>query len=365
MKIAAAVLRSADAPFTIEEVELATPAAHQVLVRIVGAGHCHTDVIPRGGARFGTLPIVLGHEGAGVVEAVGTAVRTVKVGDHVVLSFDSCGNCRSCQDAQPAYCDTFLARNLAGNALDGSTPLTDAHGMPIAGRWFGQSSFASHTIVDAHNAVVVDKDLPLELLGPLGCGIQTGAGAVLEALQVRAGEGIVIVGTGAVGLSAVMAAKVAGAGPIIAVDLNTERLALARELGATDTIVAGSGELAEQVRVIAPSGVRYGIDTTGLPSVISATLGAIALRGTLGLLGVQQGDLSIAPLALGAGRTLVGILEGSANPQTFIPTLISLWQAGQFPFDRLITTFPLSEINFAEKQSLAGEIVKPVFLPGK
>lgn len=364
MKIEAAVLRGEESPFTLEELELAAPTAHEVLVRIVGAGHCHTDVLPRAAAGFGTPPIVLGHEGAGIVEAVGDAVNTVAVGDHVVLSFDSCGTCPNCRDAHPAYCDTFLARNLAGNALDGSTPHTDAAGKPVAGRWFGQSSFATHAVVDARNAVVVDKDLPLELLGPLGCGIQTGAGAVLEVLQVRPGEGIVVVGTGAVGLSAVMAAKVAGAGPIIAVDLNTERLELARELGATDTIVAGTGDLTEQIRAIAPAGVRYGLDTTGLPPVIAATLDALSLRGTLGMVGVQQGDLTIAPLSLTAGRTITGILEGDANPHTFIPTLIALWQAGQFPFDRLATTFPLSEINTAEKRALAGEIIKPILLPG-
>lgn len=364
MKIHAAVLRGEDKPFVIEELELAEPAPDQVLVRIVGVGHCHTDVLPRAGAGFGTPPIVLGHEGAGVVEAVGTAVTTTAVGDHVVLSFDSCGKCSNCRDTHPAYCDTFLAQNLSGNSLDGSTPLTDASGVAVAGRWFGQSSFATYSLVDAKNVVVVDKSLPLELLGPLGCGVQTGAGAVLEALNVRAGEGIVVVGVGAVGLSAIMAAKVADAYPIIAVDLNAQRLDLARELGATDTITAGTANLTEQIRAIAPSGIRYGLDTTGLPKVIAATLDALALRGTLGMVGVQQGDLAIAPLSLTAGRTLTGIVEGGVNPHTFIPRLIALWVADKFPFDRLVTTLPLSEINSAEERALGGEIVKPILLPG-
>lgn len=364
MRIEAAVLRGEETAFTLEELVLTAPGPHEVLVRIVGAGHCHTDVLPRAGAGFGTPPIVLGHEGAGVIEAVGSAVDTIAVGDHVVLSFDSCGRCTNCRDAHPAYCDTFLPRNLAGHALDGSTPLTDADGRPVAGRWFGQSSFASHALVDARNAIVVDKNLPLELLGPLGCGIQTGAGAVLNTLGVRPGDGIVVTGTGAVGLSAVMAAKVAGAGTIIAVDVNPARLDLAQELGATDTILASQSSLGEEIRAIAPTGVRYGLDTTGLPGVIAAALDALAVPGVLGLVGVQQGDLTIAPLALTAGRTLTGILEGDANPHTFIPMLIDLWQAGQFPYERLVTTFPLSEINIAEKQALAGEIVKPVLLPG-
>ncbi|MGV0791226.1 NAD(P)-dependent alcohol dehydrogenase [Mycolicibacterium sp. XJ1819] len=363
MRITAAVLRGEDAQLSIEELELAAPADHQVLVRIVGAGHCHTDVLPRAAAGFGAPPIVLGHEGAGVVEAVGAAVDTVAVGDHVVLSFDSCGACANCRAAHPAYCDTFLERNLAGPGVEGGAPLTDTDGKPVAGRWFGQSSFATHTVVDAGNAVVVDKDLPLELLGPLGCGVQTGAGAVLEVLRVRPGDAIVITGTGAVGLSGVMAAKVAGTTTVIAVDVNAERLTLAEELGATHTILAGDGDLTEQIRAIAPAGVRYGLDTTGLPAVIAATLDALDQRGTLGLVGVQQGDLAIGPMALTVGRTVTGILEGDADPQALIPTLIELWRAGRFPFDRMIETFPLSEINTAEKRSLAGEVVKPVLIP--
>lgn len=364
MKITAAVLRGEQSPYTLEELDLADPGPQQILVRIVSAGHCHTDLVPRAAMGMGTPPIVVGHEGAGVVEAVGDAVQSVAVGDHVVLSFDSCGRCRNCHDAHPAYCDTFLERNLGGPGVDGPGPLTDADGKPVSGRWFGQSSFATHTVVDADNAVVVDKSLPLELLGPLGCGIQTGAGAVLESLQVPPGAGIVVTGTGAVGLSAIMAAKAAGAGPIIGVDLNPARLELARELGATDTVISGDGDLTEAIRAVAPAGVDYGLDTTGLPAVISATLNALTQRGVLGLVGVQQGDLTIDPMALTVGRSLRGILEGDAVPQTFIPTLIALWQTRRFPFDKLIQTFDLADINTVEQRALAGEIIKPVLLPG-
>lgn len=363
MDIQAAVLRGQNEPFTIEKLTLADPADHEVLVRIHGVGHCHTDVLPRAGAGFGTPPIVLGHEGAGVVETVGSAVIGIEPGDHVVLSFDYCGHCTNCRESQPAYCDTFLARNLGGHALDGTSRLRDEENAVIAGHWFGQSSFASHALVDAKNAIVVDKDLPLTTLAPLGCGIQTGAGAVLEHLRLRTGDGIVITGTGAVGLSAVMAAKVAGASQIIAVDINEDRLKLAKELGATDTIVGGTGDLTEQIRALAPNGVRYGLDTTGLPGIISAALDALSLRGTLGMVGVQQGEVSVSPLALTAGRTLTGILEGSANPHTFIPMLIDLWKRQLFPFDRLIQTLPLTEINSAEQRALAGEIIKPVLIP--
>lgn len=238
----------------------------------------------------------------------------------------------------------------------------DGDGKPVAGRWFGQSSFATHALVDAKNAVVVDPSLPLPMLAPLACGVQTGAGAILEALDIRPGDGVVITGTGAVGLSAVMAANAVGAGPIVAVDINAGRLALASEFGATHTIDGAAGDLTAQ---IAATGVRYGLDTTGLPPVITAVVDALPARGVLGLVGVQQGDLVLAPTALAAGKTLTGILEGSVDPQTFIPRLIALWQAGRLPFDRLVTTVPLSQINTAEQRALAGEIVKPVLIPGE
>jgi aryl-alcohol dehydrogenase len=363
MKIRAAVLRGEDAAYSLEDVELTEPGPDEVLVRITAAGHCHTDALPRAGTGFGTPPIVLGHEGAGVVAAVGSAVHTVALGDHVLLSFNHCGTCANCRAAHPAYCDTFLQRNLSGRAPDGSTPISDAAGEPIAGRWFGQSSFATHAVVYAKSVVAVNQSLPLEVLAPLGCGVQTGAGAVFDVLGVQAGDGIVVTGVGAVGLSAIMAARAAGATTIIAADVNTARLALALELGATHIVVARTGTLAEQIRAVVPNGVRYGLDTTGVPTVIAAALQALSVRGVLGMVGVQQGDLTIPPLALTAGRTLTGILEGDANPQIFIPPLIDLWLAGHFPLEKLVATFPLAEINLAEKQALAGEITKPVFLP--
>ncbi|ORX04649.1 NAD(P)-dependent alcohol dehydrogenase [Mycolicibacillus trivialis] len=362
MRIQAAVLRDPQGPFTIEDLDLADPGPHQILVKVAAVGHCHTDVLPRAQIGFGAPPIVLGHEGAGVVEAVGSAVETVAVGDHVVLSFDSCGTCANCRGAHPAYCDTFFPRNLGGPALDGSVSHVDGAGTPVAGRWFGQSSFATHALVDAKNAVVVDPSLPLAMLAPLACGVQTGAGAILEALDVRPGDGVVITGTGAVGLSAVMAANAVGAGPIIAVDINADRLALASEFGATHAIDGAAGDLTEQIAALAP---RYGLDTTGLPAVITAVVDALPARGVLGLVGVQQSDLVLAPTALAAGKTLTGILEGSVDPQVFIPRLIGLWQAGKLPFDRLVTTLPLSEINTAEQRALAGEIIKPVLIPGE
>lgn len=362
MQITAAVLRATDGPYGLETVELADPAADEVLVRIVGAGMCHTDVLPRAEGSFSPPPIITGHEGAGVVEAVGADVAGIAVGDHVVLSFDSCGGCAACAAGHPAHCETFLMRNLLGRRLDLTTGVTDADGNEVASRWFGQSSFATHALATARNVVVVDKALPLEKLGPLGCGIQTGAGSTLVALDVQPGTSIVIFGAGAVGLAALMGAVVAEAATIIAVDLHAHRLDLALELGATHVVNGGADDVVAQIQALTGGGAHYAIDTTGVPAVMVNALASLRLGGVVGFVGIQVGDLVLDGVAL-VGKTAIGILEGNTDPHTFIPRMIELWQAGRFPFDRLIEEFPLAEINEAEQASLSGRVIKPVLRP--
>jgi aryl-alcohol dehydrogenase len=362
MRITAAVLHAADAPYAIEPVELADPGPGEVLVRIAGAGLCHTDLLGR--TELVGKPVILGHEGSGIVEAVGVSgVSGLAVGDHVVLSFDSCGTCANCLAAHPSYCAEFFPRNLSGQAVDGAVFATGEDGKPVAARWFAQSSFASHALATARNVVRVDPDLPLELLGPLGCGIQTGAASVLVSLGVTAGSSIAIFGAGGVGLSAVMAAVVAGAATIIAVDLLPSRLDLATDLGATHTINGADDDIAGQILAITGDGVQYSFDTTGAPAVVKTAVGSLRPTGTCGLVGVPQGDYVLDPVVLAGGRNLMGILEGDAVPQLFIPRLISLWQQGQFPFDRLITRYPLDQINQAEADATSGATVKPVLIP--
>jgi aryl-alcohol dehydrogenase len=355
MRITAAVIRDPAAPYTIEQLELREPGAGEVLVRITGVGRCHTDVLPRIPEIGMALPIVCGHEGAGTVEAVGPGVTLVAPGDHVVLSFDSCGACVNCRSGHPAYCETFMLRNLSGFRADGSTPLGTEDGEAVAGSWFGQSSFASHSLATERNVVKVDPDL-----GPLGCGLQTGAGAVLVAMQARPGTSIAVFGTGAVGIAAVMAAKVAGCTTIVGVDLNDDRLALAAELGATHTFNGNDDDLGAQLLGLTGDGVQYAFDTTGVPSVILTAIGALRQTGVCGLVGVQTAPLTIEPNFLAAGRNVMGILEGDAVPQVFIPQLIALWRQGRFPFDRLVQTFAFDEIDRAEQSSLAGDVIKPV-----
>lgn len=243
MEITAAVLRAPDGEYTLETVELAEPGPGEIRVRIVGAGMCHTDVLPRAEGSFSPPPIITGHEGSGIVDTVGEGVTSHRVGDHVVLSFDSCGLCRNCREGIPAYCDTFIFRNLIGRHLDGSTGVTDGSGQPVASRWFGQSSFTTYTITTARVTRSSSiRRLPLEQLGPLGCGILTGAGSVLVALDVQAGEAFVVFGAGAVSLAAVMAATARRTRRRSSPSTCTTTVSRCRSLGATHTLRGDDAE---------------------------------------------------------------------------------------------------------------------------
>jgi aryl-alcohol dehydrogenase len=297
-----------------------------------------------------------------VVEAVGPGVATLAVGDHVALSFDHCGECPLCERKRPAYCELFAPLNYFGTRLDGSVTMHQGED-DVHGNWFGQSSFATHAIASVHNAVKVPDDLPLEILGPLGCGLQTGAGSVLNVLKAQAGEGIIVFGLGAVGLGALMAAKAVGCDPIIAVDLNAARLELASELGASHTInPSETQDLLWTVQEMAAPGVHYAFDAVGAGPVIRQALESLRSPGhcvTVGFQGLEH-EITIDQGHLLLGRTLSGVVEGEADPQTFIPQLIALYREGKFPFDRLVKTFPFSEINAAIHASEAGEAIKPV-----
>lgn len=362
MKTTAALLRSPTSPYSIEVVTLADPGPGQVLVRVVATGHCHTDLLPRAGVLPIPMPMIAGHEGAGVVEAIGDGVAGLAVGDHVVLSFASCGACRPCAEGHPASCDLFAPLNLFGASLDGSIVATDESGETVAARWFGQSSFARHTLVAERNAVKIDSDLPLELMAPLGCGLQTGAGTVLNVLKVKAGDSIAVFGTGAVGSSAIMAAAAAGCTTIVGIDLHPHRLELATELGATHVVDGRAEDVMEQVIASTGRGVDFVVDTTGVNSVVAAAIGALCVRGVAALVGVGQPDLAIPGGALVMGKTVVGVIEGDSDPKTFIPLLTRLWRTGRFPIEKLVQTFAFNDINEAEAAAARGDVVKPVLL---
>jgi aryl-alcohol dehydrogenase len=358
----AALLRDVGAPLSLEEVELSEPAEGEIRVRMRGVGICHTDVAAAHGVIPIPLPSVLGHEGSGVVEAVGPGVETLAVGDHVALSFDHCGECAQCTQKHPAYCEAFAPLNYFGTRMDGTVTMNQGDD-DVHGNWFGQSSFATYAIASVHNAVKVPDDLPLEILGPLGCGLQTGAGSVLNVFKPEAGEGLIVFGLGAVGLGALMAAKALGCDPIIAVDLNPKRLETAIELGATHTInPKETPDLLWTVQEMAAPGLHYSFDAVGVGPVIKQALESLRSPGhcvTVGFQGLEN-EITIDQGHLLVGRTLSGVVEGDADPQSFIPELIAMYRDGKFPFDRLIKTFPLSEVNAAIKASETGEVIKPV-----
>lgn len=359
----AALLRGVQQPLKIEPVEVAAPAKDEVLVRLAGTGICHTDLVICGGFPA-PLPIVLGHEGAGIVEAVGPEVSSLRVGDRVVLSFDACGACPNCAQHEPAYCHQFFPLNFAGQSpADGSTGLSQ-RGEKVYGRFFGQSSFATLALARERNAVKVEADLPLELLGPLGCGVQTGAGAVMNSLKLRAGDSIAVFGGGAVGLSAVLAAKAIDARHVVVVEPLAARRALACELGATAAIdPRAEADVASAVKAASGGGVQRALDTTGMPPVIRQAAETLLPNGMLGLLGVSPMDADV-PINLMSmlmrGIGVKAILEGDSDPKTFIPQLLALYRAGRFPFDRLIKTYAFEQINEAMQASVDGTAVKPV-----
>ncbi|MBI5558155.1 MAG: NAD(P)-dependent alcohol dehydrogenase [Deltaproteobacteria bacterium] len=350
--IEAAVLRRQGGPLRIEALELEGPRDDEVLVRLVGSGICHTDIDFRDSWSAADGPLVLGHEGAGVVEQVGADAQGVKPGDHVVLSFQSCGQCHPCLTGRPARCDRFMEANFGFARLDGSNALRHSG---VRGHFFGQSSFASHTLATSRNMVKVDKELPLALLAPLGCGLQTGAGTVLNSLAVRPGQSIAIFGAGAVGLAAVMAAAVAGAEFIIGVDLNPLRLELARELGATHVINNSRENIATRIRRITGRGVDFVLEITGSPRMLLLAVQVLNPHGTVALIAGGNG-----PGALPGGRKSINIIQGDAVPQRFIPQLIDLYRAGQFPFDRLVRFYDFKEINQAIADAKQGYAIKPV-----
>ncbi|WP_114953331.1 NAD(P)-dependent alcohol dehydrogenase [Sphingosinicella terrae] len=359
MRIQAAVSRADSPAPAIETVELEGPRRDELLVRIVATGICHTDLHAHEG-RLSPLPIVLGHEGAGIVEAIGESVVGFAPGDHVVLSGSSCGLCPNCAANVPSYCDQAMPRSFGGQRMDGSTALADGEG-PLHSHFFGQSSFATHSIVPERTAVKVDADLPLEQLGPLGCGIITGAGSILESLRVGAGATVAVFGVGGVGLSAVMAARLAGARRIVAIDLHRERLDLALELGATDAISADSEEVAKQVRAVTGRGVDFTLNTTTVPAVFTAAVDCLAMRGTAAFVTAPRGEWSPAMFPmLAGGRMLRGILGGDAAPRRFIPMLIDYWRQGRFPFERLLTFYDFADIGRAFADTAAGRVIKPV-----
>jgi aryl-alcohol dehydrogenase len=337
----------------------------EVLVSILAVGVCATDAHSRDQEMPVPLPAVLGHEGAGIVAAVGSAVTGVAPGDHVILTFPSCGRCRQCLLGAPANCSQGFTLSFGCVRADGSSAY-DVSG--VHGHYFGQSSFATYARATERNVVRISNDMPLALAGPLGCGIQTGAGTVLNALSVPAGASLAVFGTGAVGLSAVMAAAVAGAATIVAVDINDARLSIASELGATHAINSRTDSLSRRLHAIAPHGLDYVIEVTGSPAMLGLAVDVLAPMGTAALVGGSPVGTK-APVdmnrLLNGGRIIRGVVQGDSVPQVFIPKLIELYRADKLPLERLVREYAFADINAAFAEAAAGSVIKPVLvMPG-
>jgi aryl-alcohol dehydrogenase len=360
----AAILDEVGGAFAVHDVEVAEPAAGEVLVKTVAAGICHTDLAVQSGALPMQLPGVLGHEGAGIVEAVGAGVTHVRPGDHVLLSFDSCGHCANCQSGHSAYCENFLDYNFKGSRPDGSPTIT-RDGQAVGGRFFGQSSFSTYALADSRAVVKVDSTAPLEILAPLGCGFMTGFATVMKSLAPQVGDAVAVFGTGPVGFAGLFAAKLSGATKIIAVDINQSRLDLAAKLGATHTINSKDTDLAEAVaEITGGKGLTSAFDTTGVPAVLKGAFGSLGLNGTLATVGVPKpgATVELDIYSLLFGRKVTGTTEGDATPSVYVPAMVDLYLQGRFPIDELVGTFAFEDVDKGVQAMHQGQVVKPVLV---
>lgn len=363
MRTRAAVLNELDTPLTIDEIDVADPKAGEVLVRMVASGVCHTDVSVMHGILPAPLPVILGHEGAGVVEAVGPGVTKLAKGDHVVTAAVSfCRQCRPCLRGEPYFCANGLPLAFGGCLTDGTKRFR--RGKEEVGHFFLQSSFAELTVVPEQIAVKVPKELPLEKLGPLACGIETGSGAVLNIAKVRPGDSVVVFGCGGVGLSALMAAKICNASPIIAVDMLDSRLAMAKELGASETINPKGVNVVEVLQKMTGGGVDFAFECIGRADTIRQAVDATRVGGTAVISGAVAAGSEVTLDGLGMIlKNIKANVEGGSIPDLFIPQLVDFWQKGQFPFDKLLgKTYAHADIAQAIAGMESGEVIKPVVL---
>ena len=360
-KATAAVIREPHGQFSLETIELDDLRRDEILVRVEASGVCHTDA--KAQERV-PMPAVLGHEGTGVVEEIGTAVTRVKPGDRVIISYPSCGVCPNCVEGRAYICDHAFPLSFAGTRMDGSKTIT-LNGEAISSAFFQQSSFATHSITLERDIVPVKEEISPEMLAAIPCGVLTGAGAVLNNFKAGPKDSLVVFGAGAVGLSAVMAGHLAGVSPLIAVDIIEERLNLALELGATHVLDAKQGSLSDRIRDIAPRGVDFSFETSSNEQAFIAAIDCLSMGGRCGFVtNPNLGEKSpFSPqLILSRAATIGFIVLGSGMTNTFLPKLIEWNRQGRFPYDRLIRTYNFSDINKAFKDSHDGVAIKPVLL---
>lgn len=354
-------------PLEVTELELDDPGPAEVRVHVRAAGLCHSDLSVVDGSRPRVMPMALGHEAAGVVEAVGPGVASLRPGDHVVLAFvPSCGGCDPCRIGRPALCEPGAAANAAGSLLSGERRVREANGSPLF-HHLGVSAFAEHVVVSERSAVRVDPDLPFEIAALFGCAVLTGAGAAIHAAQVRPGDSVAVFGLGGVGLAALLGAVAAGGHPVVAVDRVEAKLELARQLGAAQTVDASGDDPVEAVRALTGGGADHVLETVGSATVLRQAYLATKRGGTTVTVGLPAPDrtLEIPAVSLVAEeRTLKGSYLGSCVPSHDVPRLIALYRAGRLPVDRLLThRLALDDLNEAMDRMADGRGVRQVVVP--
>ena len=364
----AVILYETKQPLRVEDVELDGPEHGEVLVRVAAAGVCHSDYHFMNGDLPITLPCVLGHEGAGVVEEVGSGVSAVTPGDHVVMLFRaSCGRCSFCQKGRPALCAMAGKLRNSGRLLDGTSRFhragTDLH------HFLGVSCFAERTVLPAEGVVKINPKVSLEVAALMGCSVMTGIGAVMNTAQVEPGASVLVIGAGGVGLNVVMGSVLVGANQVIVADLLDSKLELARSFGATHCINAREHDVVAAVRdLTGGEGVDYAFEVIGNPKTMATAYQAVRRGGTAVAVGIPPFG---SEMTINAGelvyqeKTLKGSYYGTARPHADMPRLLDLYLAGRLPLDRLVSrSYPLDKVNEAYDALLAGEVARSVLLPG-
>lgn len=372
MKVRAAVLRemgrlapySGSKPLSIETLTLSAPGNGELRVRVLAAGLCHSDLSVINGSRPRPVPMVLGHEATGEVVELGANVRDFAVGDRVVFSFvPMCGHCTPCASGRPVLCEPGAAANAQGHLLESSSHWSDGEGAPLL-HHLGVSGFAEYTVVSARSAVRIDADLPAEIAALFGCAVMTGVGAVLNTARVQSGESVAVFGLGGVGLSALLGANAVSAWPLIAVDVVEEKLALARELGASHCVNASRENVVDAIREISAGGAGYAIESVGNEAVLAQAYAATRRGGTTLTVGLPAPGrmFSVPAVSLVAEeRTVKGSYMGSAVPGRDIPRYIDLYRAGRLPVDRLLThQLKLDDINAGFDRLADGTAIRQV-----
>jgi NDMA-dependent alcohol dehydrogenase len=362
--VRAAVLRAVNEPLAVEDVELEAPGAGEVLVRLEASGVCHSDWNVVSGATPNPMPVVLGHEGAGVAEAVGEGITQVTVGDHVVLSWlPECGHCRFCVEGRPVLCENAFEAMFDGTLPGGALRLSQ-NGDPLY-HYSYLSTFAERCVVPEGCCVRIDPDVPFDVAALVGCGIMTGFGAVVNRARVEPGSSVAVFGAGGVGLSAVLGASFAGAGKVIAVDPVPLKRDLARELGATDAVDPNAVDPVEAVRELTGGqGADYALETAGVPGLVAVAYAAVRRGGTVVAVGIPPLDAEAhlpAPDLPREEKVVTGSFYGSCRPHVDMPRLLDLYQAGRLPLDRLVSRkYTLGEVNEAFAAMNAGEVARAV-----